>query len=415
MSNETRGFAAIARTFSNRDFAVFTAGNGFSLIGLWVLRLAVGWLAWDMTKSGFWLGAVAFADLFPVVLVGPFAGVLADRVDRRTIILIGKTLSLLQAVVLTTLTLLGGMTIGALFLLTLFNGIVIGIQQPARMAIVPELVRPEDLGSAVGINSVVFNLARFIGPAIAGALLESLGVASAFAFTAVSSAAVVVSVLAIPPLKAPPGRHRGVMNEIADGIQYAFSHRLIAPLLWLSLGGSILVRPVYELLPGFVDAVFARGAGGLAILTSSVGIGAVVAGLWLAQRGAKPGLTAISMWSFLLSGVFSLAFAVIPEFWTAAAALAASGATMVLSASGAQTVLQKTVVGHMRGRVLSIWGIIFRGGPAIGAFAMGWLSTRFGLMWPVAVGGILFAAMALLALRHRKPTGTSGAAEDENA
>lgn len=389
---------------------MFTAGNALSLVGLWILRLAVGWLAWDLTKSGFWLGAVAFADLFPVVLIGPFAGVLADRADRRTIILACKTLSMFQALALMALMLMDMLSIWPLFLLTLFNGIIIGVQQPARLAIVPALVRPEDLGSAVGINSVVFNLARFVGPAVAGALLEGPGAAAAFGVSAAGSVAVIAALLAIPPQRAEEAGHGGVLREIAEGAHYAFSHAAIGPLLLLSLGGSILVRPVFELLPGFVDAVFGRGPGGLAVLTSAVGLGAVVAGLWLAQRGTAAGLAAITVWSFVLSGAFAFAFAMLPEFWSAAAAMVAAGAAMVLSASGAQTLIQKVVDRNMRGRVLGIWGIIFRGGPAVGAFLMGWLSNQFGLSPPIAAGGAIFALAAIATLRRvraaAEPTAT---------
>lgn len=382
--------AGIVDVFSNRDFAIFTAGNALALIGLWVQRLAVGWLAWHLTESGFWLGAVAFADLFPVVVVGPFAGVLADRVDRRRIILICKFLHLTQAVSLAVLVGLGWARIEVVFGLTLFAGTVVGLQQAARLAIVPSMVRGQNLGQAVAINSVIFNLARFVGPALAGMLITGPGVTVAFAAAAGGHLAVVLAILAIRPDPPQDLKHRGVLQEIWDGIRYTFGHKALAPLLILAAIGSLLSRPVFELLPGFADQVFGRGAGGLAILTSAVGAGAIVAGIWLAQRpGGVGGLTRITLVYFILMGVLSAAFGLTSWFWLGVLLMAMCGGAMVATGTGTQTLVQTSVAAHMRGRVLSIWGIVIRGGPAIGALMMGSLAEGWGFGIPVALGGLI--------------------------
>ena len=393
--------AAIVATFANRNFAIFTAGNSLSLIGLWVQRLAVGWLAWALTGSGFWLGAVAFADLFPVIVIGPFAGVLADRLDRRLILLICKGFAAVQSALLAALTVAGWMTIEILFAISLFLGIVIGVQQAARLAIVPSLVDTQHLASAVAINSVIFNLARFVGPAFAGLLITGPGVAAAFTFGVIAHGGIVVALLyiSLPPQEF--AARRGVIAEFLYGVRYAAAHQAIMQLLVLSTICSLLARPVYELLPGFADEVFARGAGGLATLTSAVGLGAVIAGLWLAQRGGMRGLTVLTLVGFALSGLLTALFAVTTVFWIGVVIMAASGTVMVVSGAGSQTLIQTTVAGHMRGRVLGIWGIVFRGGPAIGALGMGWLAEMFGFAWPVAIGGVLSALAVLFPLRDR--------------
>ncbi|MEE8443881.1 MAG: MFS transporter, partial [Alphaproteobacteria bacterium] len=159
-------FGAIRGAFGNRDFTIYTAGSSVALVGLWVQRLAVGWLTWEMTKSGFWLGAVAFADLFPAVIVGPFAGVLADRLDRLWLAFVCQWLSLLQTVTLFALTASGFIGLTSLILLALFLGIVRAVFQPVRLSLVPAMVRTQDVPAAVAISSVIFNLARFIGPAV---------------------------------------------------------------------------------------------------------------------------------------------------------------------------------------------------------------------------------------------------------
>lgn len=401
MSRRLGDFSAIRGAFSNRNFAVYAAGNSVSLIGLWVQRLAVGWLTWKLTESGFWLGAVAFADLFPVVILGPFAGVVADRVDRRRISIVCQSLALLQASVLCALTALGWITVELLLGLTLLLGIIVAFHQPARLSLVPSLVRPEDLTAAVAISSVMFNMARFVGPAVAGILITTLGIAPAFGINAATYLAMIAALLTLrlAPQERPATR-RGFLSDVGDGIRYAVRHPAIGPILLLAMATSMLARPVFELLPGFADAVFGRGAGGLAILTSAVGLGAIAGGLWLAQRGSVRGLTAIAFVAGAVAGLVIVLFAATGEFWVAAAAMVAAGFSIVSFGIGTQTLIQHVVDGEMRGRVLSLWGVIFRGAPAIGALAMGWFSGFVGLAWPVAVGGALCTLAALWALRN---------------
>jgi len=393
--------SAIIGVFSNRAFALFTAGNSLSLVGLWVQRLAVGWLTWELTQSGFWLGAVAFADLFPVVFIGPFGGVLADRADRKMILVIAKALAAVQGLVLAVLVYMDLATIEVLFGLSLFGGIVIAVQQPARLAIVPSLVTSEYIGSAVAINSVIFNLARFVGPAVAGVLIKWAGIAEAFVFVGLSHAAIVFILLSLRLPNENATQHQSMVTEFVEGIRYAFAHPALGPLLILSVIGSILARPVYELLPGFADEVFHQGADGFAILTSAVGFGAVVAGLFLAQRTGLAGLTAMTVGGFGLSGLACVVFGLFPWFWVGVVAIAISGATMVVFGTGAQTLLQSSVEGRIRGRVLSIWGITFRGGPAVGALAMGWVAESWGFGPPVALGGFACVVIGIVAYRRR--------------
>ena len=318
---------AIRRVFSQRNYAIYAAGNSISLIGLWVQRLAVGWLAWDLTHSGLWLGAVAFADLFPVVVLGLFGGVLADRHDRRIILVVGQTLALLQAVALWLLTAFGIIGIGTLFGLSLFLGILVAVLQPSRLSLVPGLVRGEDLGAAVAVSAVLFNIARLVGPALAGILIHTVGVALAFAFNAFTFLALIVALalLQLPPRTEALRERAGVLGEVGGGIVYAARHPGIAPVLLLMGSASLLARPAFELLPGFADAIFAAGPGGLAVLTSAVGAGALAGGVWLAQRSSAHGFTAAAIVSSAASGAAVAAFALTGWLWVAAAALVIAG------------------------------------------------------------------------------------------
>lgn len=386
--NSPTGISALMKLFSHRNYAIYTLGNSVSLTGLWVQRLAVGWLAWELTESGFWLGAVAFADLFPVFLVAPFAGVIADRYDRRWIAIFCQIFALVQASILFCLVAFQWIDIVILFTLTLIQGFVVALNQPARLSLVHSLVPAQWMASAVAINSVTFNLARFIGPAIAGVLISAYGVALAFAVNALSYFAMIVAflLLRLPP-QVKSSRKKGVFVDAMEGIRYAVVHPVVVQIMLLMLAMSFFCRPVFELLPGFADEVFGRGAAGLAIFTSAVGFGAVGGGVWIAQRGRSEGLLPIAMASCAVAGLVLAVFASVEHFWIAVLSMVVAGFTMVSCGVSTQTLIQNSVEEQMRGRALSLWGMIFRGGPALGALVMGWFSGFFGLGWPVGVGG----------------------------
>ena len=180
------GFGRIARALRNPHYGRYAAGNSISLVGTWMQRVAVGWLTWQLTESGAWLGAVAFADLFPTVLIAPLAGAAADRWDRLTTLKLGQALLAVQAAVLFGLTASGLITIWSLLGLSLFLGVVAAFNQPARLALVSSLVARQDLPAAVAINAIIFNSARLIGPAVAGLIIVGVGIAAVFAVNAVS-------------------------------------------------------------------------------------------------------------------------------------------------------------------------------------------------------------------------------------
>src|SRR6202521_493876 len=216
------GFHNVARAFAHRNYRVYISGSSISLIGLWLQRVAVGWLAWTLTHSGAWLGLVSLADFLPVLVLAPFAGVLADRRDRIWTIRITQWIGCAQASVLAILVVYDVMTIEILFALVLMLGIASGVAQPSRLALIPTLVDRQSLASALAINSVVFNLARFIGPALAGVVIAEIGIAAAFAANAVSYIAFQISLLnlrGLPPQLAV-GR-QNVLRASVEALSYA--------------------------------------------------------------------------------------------------------------------------------------------------------------------------------------------------
>src|SRR5437868_3946404 len=267
----------IALPLRNANFGIYSAGSGVSLIGMWMQRIAIGWLTWQLTKSGLWLGIVAFADFFPVLIIGPIAGAAADRWDRLRVVKVSQTISLVQATVLFALTASGHMNIGLLVGLTAFQGVIVAFNQPARLALVPSLVPQADLPSAVAINSVVFNLARFVGPMLAGLVIVWSGVAAAFAANAISYIPFLLALARIRVAPASPAtvQRRSLGADLKEGIRYTATHPGIAALLVLLIAIGIGGRPLNELLPGFAADVFRAGAGGLAIMASTIGGGAI--------------------------------------------------------------------------------------------------------------------------------------------
>jgi MFS family permease len=396
------GLRRIAAALSQTNYRAFTIGNAISLIGTWLQRIAVGWLAWQLTKSGTWLGLVAFADLFPTVLLSPVAGALADRFERLRIVLITQVVAMLQAIGLAVLVYADEMTIERLFALTVALGVANALNQPARLALIPSLVEREHLPSAVAINSIVFNSARFVGPAAAGLAIAHGGIAIAFLVNALTYVAFLVSlaVIRLTPAELVPTR-RSILGDTVDGYTYAAKHPGIGPMLLLMTITSLSTRAFVELLPGFADAVFDRGPEGLAWLTAATGLGAMAGGLWMAQRPTTKGLTGLIVSNVLLISIALIGFVATRHFGFAFCCLLLAGFSLVVNGIGAQTLVQHAAAPHMRGRVMATYGMIFRGGPAVGALVMGTLSSQIGLQLAVGAGAVLCALSWLWARRLR--------------
>ena len=393
------GFDAIRRTLGHRDYGLYSAGNAVSLVGNWVQRVAVGWLAWELTHSGAWLGLLAMAELSPALVLGPLGGAVADRGGRLRLIAIAQAVSMATSLVLVGLIVTDWVTPELLILVVLISGAAQGFIQPARLALVPSLVPRDDIPTAVAVNAIIYNLARFIGPALAGVLIVTLDVAAAFVVNAGSYLAFLLVLTRIrlrhDIVDTSRSRNTSLLADIGEGLAYAARHPGIGPLLLLAVVMSLGVRPYVELLPGFADAVFKGGAETLAALTSTIGAGAILSGFWLAQRGDREGLGRITLLAMGVLILSVIGFAATDSFALALVAMGVSGLSMVVGGVGAQTLIQLSIRPEMRARVMSLYGLIFRGGPAAGALAMGAASEVVGLRWPLAVGGL--AALAVWA------------------
>jgi predicted MFS family arabinose efflux permease len=298
--------------------------------------------------------------------------------------------------VLYALTVTNHVNIGILVGLTAFQGVVVAFNQPARLALVPSLVPPADIGSAVAINSVIFNLARFIGPIFAGFAIVGAGMATAFAANAATYAVFLVALSRIhldPSEEAETRRKTSFFADLVEGIRYTAGHPGIAALLVLLVAFGIGGRPFNELLPGIAGNIYHSGAGGLSVLASSVGAGAILGGLWLGQRSTTSGLTWIALGCALVAALSAMAAIATTHLWVAVPAVVLFGFGMSTTGIATQTLIQLATERSMRGRVMGLYGLIYRGSPSLGALWAGMAATHVGFRLPVLLGALLVVGL----------------------
>ncbi|MEE8516652.1 MAG: MFS transporter [Alphaproteobacteria bacterium] len=394
---------SIRRVLSHDNFRFFIIGDGISLVGNWVQRVAIGWLTWELTHSGAWLGIIAFCDLFPSLIFSPLGGAIADRFDRLRVAIISQAAAMLQAIALVFFTGLGLIDIWGLVALTVLRGAIASINQPVRLAMLPSLVPREDLSAAIALNSVLFNTARSIGPAVAGVAIVQGGVVAAFTVNTLSFLALLYALMRIRiPRAMGDGKERAnIFRQAWAGYHYVVGHPGIGPILFLLMLAAMFARPVSELLPGFAAGIFSQGADGLAWMTSVMGVGAMAGGMWFLRYGTHLRRTALAAHALAIMGGALVVFTSLSNFWLTLPFLALISFSTTVNNISIQSLVQNAVDGAMRGRVMSIYGMIFRGGPAIGALVMGGLSESFGLRLPIAAGGVVCLAAWLWAAKRQ--------------
>lgn len=395
---------AITAALKQRNFAWYFAGSSIGLIGIWGQRLTISWLAWEFTRSGFWLGVVVAADLLPTIFFAPIAGVVADRVNRHRMMFVTQFLGMLQALTLAALAFSGLLDIWCLVGLTMFIGIVWAFNTAARLSMVPNLLEPQHVPSAVAMDSAIFNLARFIGPMVAGYLIAGVGAGPTFLINGITFAVFLVCLLQARMIRDERGARStaNIFVQATEGIRYAVKHPGIRPVLILIIALAIGIKPTLELLAGVTDTVYNLGPTGLGNLMAASAVGATIAAVWLAQRGTVVGMTRIVISALLLGIVSLFAFTATQSFIFGLVCASFIGAAIVVGGTGTQILMQNAVDGAMRGRVMSLYGMVYRGGPALGAFAMGSAAEFIGFQSALACGGVIGAGALVWVFRQRK-------------
>lgn len=387
----------LAPVIANRNFAIYLVGSTFSLHGLWIQRVAIGWLAWELTESETWLGIIALSEFLPIMLFGPFFGVLADRLHRKTVAFVANTINGALAMLLFAFVALEVIDIYLLFFITTMLGVVSSAFQPVRMSLVPSLVPSDLVSSAVAAQSIVFNVSRFVGPALAGVAIATMGLASAFAINAVSYLAMLIA-LALVELRMSRsgGEHSHFLTELKEGISYTYSHADIRQQLLIVSISALFGRGIIVMLPAFADSVFGGDSSTLAILTSVSGAGAVLAGFFLTRLGSGDRLLWSTVVGTVATGVLMVFLGATSSYALGIAFVGALGFALTLVGIGSQARIQTTVTESMRGRVLSLWATVAFSAPALGSLLIGSTADRVGLPATTVVSGIVCVSLALV-------------------
>ena len=399
-------FAALA----NPNYRRYTSGQAISLIGTWMQTVAQSWLVLELTGSGTQIGLVVALQTLPVLLLGPYAGVVADRVDKRKLMIVLQSLMGVQALVLAILTITHVVTIWEIYLLAVLLGLNNCFENPARQSFVLEMVGPKDLRNAVSLNSVLVNVARAIGPAVAGVVIALGGIGICFLLNAASFVAVVASLLRLDVASLTPSRPASrARGQLREGIRYVSANPVLAiPLLMMGLVGC-LAYEFQVVLPIVAKQTFHGGSQVYGFMTAAMGAGAVVGGLWVAARGHTGVRSLIN--SCIVFGVLLVVAALAPDLVVELIALALVGAVSVTFISKGNSTLQLAADPMMRGRVLALWAVAFLGSTPIGGPIAGAVSERYGGRSGLLLGAaacLLAAALGVVLARRRRP-GVAGA------
>ena len=381
-------WATTLRALRHRNFQLFFGGQLLSLTGTWMQTTAQAWLVYRMTKSALLLGSVGFASQIPVFLVAPIGGITADRRNRQRLVIATQTASMILAGILAWLTISGRVQVWHIFVLAALLGVVNAFDIPGRQSFLVDMVGKEDLMNAIALNSSMFNGARVIGPAIAGILVARIGEGWCFAANAISYIAVIVGLLLMKVQSPPRASKQSPIEDIIEGFRWVNQTKVIRALLLLIGLVSLVGMPYTVLMPVFADQILHGGARELGILMGATGVGALFGALTLA---AKTGVTGLGRWVTITCatlGISLFLFSFSTSFWLSAALLLPAGYSMMLQMACSNTLIQTMVPDQLRGRVMSLYSMMFMGMAPFGAFFGGALAHRIGAPITVASGGV---------------------------
>jgi len=378
------------RALRHRNYRLYFSGQGTSLIGTWITRVALAWLVYRLTGSAALLGIVGFAGQIPTFVLAPFAGVWVDRWNRYHVLVVTQVASMLQSLALAILTLTGTIDILHILLLSVLQGFINAFDMPSRQAFVIELVEDRaDLGNAIALNSSMVNGARLIGPSIAGVLIAAAGEGWCFLLDGISYLAVVGSLLAMRVTPRPlPVRHKGPLAELRDGFRYTFGFAPIRNILLLLALVSLMGMPYTVLMPIFAARVLHGGPHTLGFLMGATGVGALAGAIYLASRGSVLGLGRVIPLAAATFGLGLISFSFSHELLLSMPLLVLTGAGFMVQMAAGNTVIQTILREEMRGRVMAFYAMAFIGTAPFGSLLAGALADRIGAPPTVALGGV---------------------------
>jgi MFS family permease len=381
--------------FFYRDFRVLWFGAFTSTVGTWMQKVAQSWLVFDLTKSSFYLGLDDFLGQLPILLFTLLGGVIADRHDRRRLLMGSQFVQMATAFALAALVYQGRVHIGHILVLSFTAGLAQAFGGPAYQAMVPSLVEKKDMANAIALNSIQFNLARVFGPVLAGVTMASLGAAWCFSINGLSFLVVILALTSLRVKHIPPADRRPILHELKGGFVYARSEPAIIALTVLACMTTFLGLPLLTFLPVFAREIFHGDIGRYSEMMAFSGMGAVSGALVVAWLGRFKHMGLTLLLVQLAFGVLISAFAFSRIYWLSNVLLFCGGAALLTVFSMTTSLVQLIVPDHLRGRVVSIYMVAFRGGMPLGSLASGFAASLLSVPTVLAINGALVSLVAL--------------------
>src|SRR6476659_9760035 len=398
MSNvKTRGPAFMLRALAHKNYRLFFTGQSISLIGTWMTRIATSWLVYRLTGSAFLLGIVGFAGQIPTFLFAPFAGVWVDRLDRRQVLIVTQVLAMLQSLALAFLTLARHINIQEIIWLSAFQGLINAFDMPARQAFLVQMVEDkQDLGNAIALNSSMVNLARLVGPSLAGAVIAVSGEGACFLIDGISYIAVIASLLA---MRLQAGALKpavlSMLVQLKEGWTYVSGFAPIRTILLLFALVSLMGWPFTVLMPIFAGKILHGGPHTLGLLMGAVGIGALVSAISLAIRKTVLGLGKMISISTAAFGIGLILFGMSRVLWLSLLLMLFCGFGMMQQMAASNTIIQTIVEDDKRGRVMSFYAMAVVGMAPFGSLLAGISAHAMGAPLTVMLSGACCLAGAI--------------------
>ncbi len=384
----------IFKAFEYPEFRLMWIGACTSSIGTWMQNLAQSWLVYDLTKSAWYLGLDAFLGQIPIFLFSMFGGVVADRMDRRKILVASQLVQMSCAILLAVLVLLDVVRVWQILTLSFIVGTAQAFGGPAYQAMIPSLVQKEDLQNAIALNSIQFNVARVIGPTLGGLALAQLGAAWCFLLNALSFVAVIFTLLRVAPRPPANSGKEPVLESMKVGLRFVRDNAVMTSLIVLAFFMTLLGLPIMTFLPVFAERVFHLGKEAYSEMLVISGIGSVAGGIFVAATSHIQRKGLLSLLSLMALGAFVFGFAISTNFYVACLMLFLGGAALIACFGLVSSLVQTQVEDSMRGRVMSIYNVAFRGGMPFGAFTSGRLIEVYSAPFVLAGNGLLLLIMS---------------------
>jgi MFS family permease len=395
----------LAAALGYRDFRVLWMGACTSSIGTWMQKVAQSWLVLELTNSATYLALDAFLGELPILLFTLIGGVVADRYDRRKLLLASQFIQMTSAFALAGLVFAGHVHIYYVLALSFMSGCAQAFGGPAYQSLIPSLVRKEHLPNAIALNSIQFNIARVLGPLLAGVALHQFGSAMCFGLNGLSFLVVIAALLSLRAPHVPTTSTRRMRDELATGLRYVRDDPSLLTLTVLALASTFLGVPLLTFLPVFTKNIYHADVGQYSQMMAWSGVGAIAGALVVAWLGRfrHMGLTALLVQ--LATGALVVAFALTRLLWLSHVLLLLTGAAMMITFSLFTSLVQLVAPNEMRGRVMSVYMVAFRGGMPLGSLVTGVFVDQAGAPLALAVNGALLTAVAAWFLVRRRPIG----------